>query len=651
MKEIKNKTEQENVNQEQIIAEDNARKKAVSRFFYILIALIADIALCAIAYWLSETVMFWDPFFDTIWLTFQNFSVLYLTASVVITIICLACFDCYSAMWKYAGRHELLRMVAAFIVAIIAITIFKYIVLLPIGIFDTEVAKYWEIHIFVYALFSFAFCVMWRFFFVISSTAKQMFLNKNSKQINRVLVIGAGVTGHMIITKFMSHPENGNIPVAILDDNPDKKGQKICGVKVVGPICEINGAVKRFAPNMILIAINNLTKSRFKQIYEECAKTKIPVKMIPDIEDAEVDIKNTLTMQDIQIEHLLGREEFKVNQSLMDVAVKDKVVCVTGGAGSIGSELCRQALNFNCKHLIIIDYHENGMFFLNQEFARKYDTSRYTLIIATVREKEKIQEVFNQYKPEIVFHAAAYKHVPMMEIAPTEAIKTNLFGTKNVIEAAESAGVEKFVLISTDKAVNPSSVMGASKRITEMLIQTRGKSYNMKMAAVRFGNVLGSNGSVVPIFLQQIKEGGPITLTDREIKRYFMSIPEAVKLVLQTGAFASSGEIFVLDMGEPVYIYDLACSLIKLNGLEPEVDIKIKITGLRPGEKLFEELRYDKELVDETAHEGVFVNKMQDIDEKEFNQVLADFEALCDAEDEQGTVDKIFTVVPSDYRN
>jgi FlaA1/EpsC-like NDP-sugar epimerase len=347
---------------------------------------------------------------------------------------------------------------------------------------------------------------------------------------------------------------------------------------------------------------------------------------------------------------LLGREEFKVKQELMDLAVKDKVVCVTGGAGSIGSELCRQALNFGCKHLIIFDYHENGMFFLNQEFSRKYDTSRYTLVIGTVREKNKVLETFKKYRPEIVFHAAAYKHVPMMEIAPTEAIKNNVFGTKNVIECAEEVGVEKFVLISTDKAVNPSSVMGASKRITEMLIQTRGKHSKMKMAAVRFGNVLGSNGSVVPIFLQQIKEGGPITLTDREIKRYFMSIPEAVKLVLQTGAFASSGEVYVLDMGEPVYIYDLACALIRLNGLEPEVDIPIKVTGLRAGEKLFEELRYDKELVDSTAHEGIFVNKLQDIDEKQFDETLAEFKLLVDREDEIGTVKKIFSVVPSDYR-
>ena len=366
--------------------------------------------------------------------------------------------------------------------------------------------------------------------------------------------------------------------------------------------------------------------------------------------DAALANESVKSFRDIKIEELLGRDEFQVKQELMDVSVRDKVVMVTGGAGSIGSELCRQALNFGCKHLIIFDMHENGMFFLNQEFAQKYDTSRYTLVIGTVRERDKIEETLALYKPEVIFHAAAYKHVPMMEISATEAIKNNVMGTLNVIECAEKAGVKKFVLISTDKAVNPSNVMGASKRIAEMVIETRGKTFNMNMAAVRFGNVLGSNGSVIPIFLEQIKNGGPITLTDRDIKRYFMSIPEAVRLVLQTGAFADNGEIFVLDMGEPVYIYDLACDLIRINGLVPEQDIEIKVTGLRPGEKMFEELRYDTEAVDSTAHEGVFVNKLDDIDVEKFNEQLNKLMSLALDEDVEGTTKMIFTIVPSEYR-
>ena len=319
---------------------------------------------------------------------------------------------------------------------------------------------------------------------------------------------------------------------------------------------------------------------------------------------------------------------------------------VTGGAGSIGSELCRQALNFGCKHLVIFDQHENGMFNIDQEFVKKYDPSRYSLIMGTVREADKLAAVLEKFKPETLFHAAAYKHVPMMEIAPTEAVKNNVFGTKNVIEQCQKAGVKRFVLVSTDKAVNPANVMGASKRLAEMLVQTRASQGKMQMAAVRFGNVLGSSGSVIPTFLKQIRDGGPVTVTDRNIKRYFMTIPEAVRLVLQTGALASSGEVFVLDMGDPVYIYDLACNLIRLNGYVPNKDIQIKISGLRPGEKLFEELRYDKEKVDKTMHEGIFVTKLEKIDKKKFDADLAELKAIAEREDEAGIEKKVFDIVP-----
>lgn len=360
--------------------------------------------------------------------------------------------------------------------------------------------------------------------------------------------------------------------------------------------------------------------------------------------------KKKLNLKDIQIDKLLGRKERKINEELIISALKGKVVCVTGGAGSIGSEICRQVLNAGCSHLVVIDYHENGMFYLEQEFSRKYDKSKYTLIIGTVREKEKIEQVFSTFKPQIVFHAAAYKHVPMMEFAPTEAIKTNLFGTKNVIECAERNGVEKFILISTDKAVNPSSVMGATKRLAEMLIQTRGISSQTKMSAVRFGNVLGSSGSVVLTFIDQINSGGPITLTDRNIKRYFMSIPEAVKLVIQSCAMVKGGEVFTLDMGEEVPIYDLAVSLIKQAGYKENKDIKIEIIGLRPGEKLFEELRYEKEFVEKTESEDIFVNKLEDINEVDFNKHLDKLNKLAETENEKEIEKEIFSIVPNSYR-
>ena len=474
--------------------------------------------------------------------------------------------------------------------------------------------------------------------------------NESDPTCKRTVVIGAGYTGSLVINRCINNPNEGYYPVAVLDDDEEKQGQLVYGIPVVGSVSDAEKTVKDYKVEAFIIAITSITKSQLRHIYNTLAPFNLPIKIMPAITDADNITTTVKSFRDIKIEELLGRDEFKVRQELIDGSVRGKVVMVTGGAGSIGSELCRQALNFGCRHLVIFDQHENGMFFLNQEFARTYDTSRYTLVIGTVRERHKLEEAFALYKPEIVFHAAAYKHVPMMEIAATEAVKNNVMGTLNVIECAEAAGVDKFVLISTDKAVNPSNIMGASKRIAEMLIETRGKTFRMKMAAVRFGNVLGSNGSVIPIFLKEIKEGGPITLTDRNIKRYFMSIPEAVRLVLQTGAFASSGEIFVLDMGEPVYIYDLACDLIRINGLVPEQDVKIEITGLRPGEKMFEELRYDTEAVNTTAHEGVFVNKMDEIDRNKFDGLLATLMKNASDEDEQKTIKTIFTIVPSEYR-
>ena len=290
------------------------------------------------------------------------------------------------------------------------------------------------------------------------------------------------------------------------------------------------------------------------------------------------------------------------------------------------------------------------MFNIDQEFQKKFDPARYSLVMGTVREADKLSETIEKYKPETVFHAAAYKHVPMMEIAPTEAIKNNVMGTRNLIEQCQKGGVRRSVLVSTDKAVNPANVMGASKRLAEMLVQTRANDGDMQMAAVRFGNVLGSSGSVIPTFLRQIREGGPVTVTDRNIKRYFMTIPEAVRLVLQAGALASSGEVFVLDMGEPVYIYDLACNLIRLNGYVPNKDIQIVISGLRPGEKLFEELRYDQEKVDKTLHEGIFVTKLESIDRVKFDKDLKQLFKLAQDENEQGVEKKVFDIVPSGAR-
>lgn len=609
-----------------------------------ILTLLADIALCMLAFWLADAIMYYriDPSYGY----GTNRWTIIMPVSVVTTIVMLLIFRCYGTMWKYAGKNDVQRFIAAFVFALVVIWAAKIVLYEFFGI------PYWAPVILMYILFAFCLCGSWRFRYGIINTI--LYYNKTGKSnkptLKRTIIIGAGYTGALIITRFMQNPSEGYLPVAALDDDKNKQHAKICGVPIVGPIENVAEVAEKYTAGAIVIAIISLNKSQLRHIYNLCKPLNIPIKFVPGYLDADEYSSGSLSIQDIKIENLLGRDEFKVRRELIDCSVKDKVVMVTGGAGSIGSELCRQVLTFGCKHLVIFDMHENGMFFLNQEFMQKFDRSRYTLVIGTVRERAKLEEVFEQYHPEIIFHAAAYKHVPMMEIAPTEAIKNNVFGTLNVIECAQKYGTGKMVLISTDKAVNPSNVMGASKRIAEMLVQTRGKTGSLKIAAVRFGNVLGSNGSVVPIFLDQIRKGGPVTLTDRNIKRYFMSIPEAVRLVLQTGAFASRGEVFVLDMGEPVYIYDLACDLIRLNGLVPEVDIPIEITGLRPGEKLFEELRYDKEKVDKTAHEGVFVNKLQEIDRKKFDEQLEKLRTLAMSEDEKATEEQIFTMVPSEYR-
>lgn len=618
-----------------------SRKKRIRS---IIITLALDICFAALAFFLARTILFFrleEP------AGYAQNELAIAVVAVVVTVAMLVIFDCYNAIWRYAGRVEFFKFLFSYIASFFILFVFKIILEVVV---DTEV---WVPLILIYLLFSAIFSGTIRFFYGILHYLKHVRYwvdDKSMPGMKRTIVIGAGYTGSLVINRFINNPGEGYYPVAVVDDDEEKQNKRIYGISVEGGVDKLAEIVERHKAEAFVIAIMSITKSQLRRIYNACAPFNLPIKIMPSITNASEMADSVKSLRDIKIEELLGRDEFKVRQELIDVSVKDKVVMVTGGAGSIGSELCRQVLNFGCRHLIIFDQHENGMFFLNQEFVKKYDTSRYTLVMGTVRERDKLSEVMERYRPDIIFHAAAYKHVPMMEISATEAIKNNVFGTLNVIECAEKAGVKKFVLISTDKAVNPTNIMGASKRIAEMLIETRGKTGKMKMAAVRFGNVLGSNGSVIPIFLQQIKEGGPITLTDRNIKRYFMSIPEAVRLVLQTGAFADSGEIFVLDMGEPVYIYDLACDLIRINGLVPEQDIQIKVTGLRPGEKMFEELRYDTEAVDSTLHEGVFVNRLEDIDRERFDAQLEELRRLAFDEDAEATTDMIFSIVPSEHR-
>ena len=433
----------------------------------------------------------------------------------------------------------------------------------------------------------------------------------------KVIVVGAGYAGSIIVREMLLSDKINYKPVCFMDDDPEKKGMEIDGVKVYGEIAKIKEAVELYKPDEILIAIPSLSKKDLRRIVLLCNETGCKVKNIPGSYQFVNGQASVSAIKEVKITDILGRDQIKINLDEIMGYIKDKVVLVTGGGGSIGSELCRQIASRSPKQLIILDVYENNAYEIEQELKRKYkDDLNLLTLIASVRDSKKINKVFETYKPQIVFHAAAHKHVPLMETSPNEAVKNNVSGTFKVADAAGRNGVERFILISTDKAVNPTNIMGATKRICEMIIQTMDKKYKTEYVAVRFGNVLGSNGSVIPLFTKQIAEGGPITVTHPDIVRYFMTIPEAVSLVLQAGAYAKGGEIFVLDMGEPVRIYDLAVNMIKLSGLEPNKDIDIVITGLRPGEKLYEERLMAEEGLEKTANDMISIGKPLVFDEE-----------------------------------
>ena len=650
----------------------NKTKETIKRFLSnkwrrTVVIMLADMFFVALAYFIARSIFFNSAGVNMGYYTaaaIENFlaNEIWIGAiACVIIVVCLLLFDSYNTVWKMAGRVEFLKILAAYFIAAGLLFLFGFtIVRMGIdGVFPAMITI-------MFLLFSAMFSSALRYSYSLRNylvhlrrRVNYVTGNDKAEKALRTIVIGAGFSGNAFLDRCFSYPEEGNFPVALIDEDPEKIGHKIRGVIVAGGMDKLEYAVKKYRAEAIVIAIVNLEKKKLKRLYTECRRFNLPVRQLGAVvgalkegsEDTSLMAAPTVELKDIKIEELLGRDEFTVNRNLINGAVKEKVVLVTGGAGSIGSELCRQSLKFGCTHLIIYDHHENGCFELNEELKAAYKADRYTFVVGSVRDEKRLDETFAKYKPNTVFHAAAYKHVPMMEISATEAIKNNVFGTLNVMETAQTHGVKRFVFISTDKAVNPANIMGASKRIAEMLVQTRGKTYSgMQMAAVRFGNVLGSNGSVIPTFLKQIKAGGPITVTHKEIKRYFMTIPEAVRLVLQAGSLARDGDVFVLDMGEPVYIYDLAKDIIKLNGLEPEKDIAITFTGLRPGEKMFEELCYSKESVNTTAHDGIFVTKLEKIDNKKFADQLDSLKAAVDNQSDEETTLRIFQIVPSEFR-
>lgn len=445
---------------------------------------------------------------------------------------------------------------------------------------------------------------------------------ENVSDKKKVLIIGAGEAAKILIKTIKTSLKDAYNIIGLIDDNTNKVNYAISGNKILGTRYDIPRICKENDVEAIFFTISNIYNKDRKEILKICQETGCKVRILPGTKDL-IKSKNIMdNFRNVEIEDLLGREPIKLDNRNIGKLIKDKVVLVTGGGGSIGSELCRQIIKYNPERLVILDIYENNLYDIEQELKFNYPKIKIDAVVASVREKERLSEIFKEYKPYLVFHAAAHKHVPLMETSPLEAIKNNVFGTYNVVNCADEYNVKRFILISTDKAVNPTNIMGATKRLCEMIVQAKDKVSKTEYAAVRFGNVLGSNGSVVPLFKKQIANGGPVTVTHKDITRFFMTIPEAVSLVLQAMSGANGGEIFVLDMGEPVKIYDMALNLIKLSGLEPNVDIQIKITGLRPGEKLYEELLMAEEGLTQTKHDKIYIAEPMDIDMKKIENKL-----------------------------
>ncbi|MDK0568178.1 polysaccharide biosynthesis protein [Clostridium perfringens] len=540
----------------------------------------------------------------------RNELILFLPVIVIIYLIMLSIFKMYKSIWTIVGIDEV-----AF--GLIACLIATGIILITSTIISSI---YYIDHITVLLaglfimIFTIGIRVSFRIYRRMISHGRVLLNSSNISNLEKILIIGAGSCGQLIIEEVRKQNPIKQKVIGVIDDNPSKIGTYLRGIKILGNRNKIIAISEEKNIDLILIAMPSVDGKTKKEIIEICQNTRAKIKIIPGMYEL-IDGKVSLSrMRDIDLRDLLGREEVILDKQGIKDYIENKVVMVTGGGGSIGSELCRQIAKFSPKLLLILDIYENNAYELENELISNFKNLKEKVLIASVRDEKRLENIFYEYKPQVIFHAAAHKHVPLMERNPEEAIKNNVIGTLNVAECAHKYGAERFVLISTDKAVNPTNVMGASKRMCEMIIQAIDKNSNTEFVAVRFGNVLGSNGSVIPLFKKQIEKGGPLTLTHKKITRYFMLIPEAAQLVLQAGAYAKGGEIFVLDMGNPVLIYDLAKDLIKLSGFEPEVDIKIEITGLRPGEKLYEELLMDEEGLRKTSHEKIFIAKPGEYD-------------------------------------
>ena len=576
-----------------------------------LFLVIIDIAIIITCYLVSI-------FFLSIEITNIITLVKELVIAVFIYEVFLNIFQMYRNMMRYEVGKDYIKYIISSFLSILVITIFDLI-------FHLE---YLNIKLNVLAgVLTAGVFVMYRLAGRSILARRMESLEKKTqkdtpKKISNLLIIGAGMGAREIIIAIQNSMRDKYNIVGIIDDDISKLNRYILGVKVLGTRYNIPKIVKENDVDIIFFAVHKIDAINRRKILEICQETGVKTRVLPTTEELINKQGVINSLRDVQIEDLLGREAIQLDNKNIHSLIKGKTVLVTGGGGSIGSELCRQIIKYNPEKLIILDIYENNLYDIEMELRADFPKAHVEAVVASVRDKKRLNEVFKEFNPKLVFHAAAHKHVPLMENSPLEAIKNNIFGTYNVANCANEFGAEKFVLISTDKAVNPTNIMGASKRMCEMIVQAKNQVSKTEYVAVRFGNVLGSNGSVIPLFKKQIGKGGPVTVTHKDITRFFMTIPEAVQLILQAVTYAKGGEIFVLDMGEPVKIYDLAVSLIKLMGYEPNVDIPIQITGLRPGEKLYEEILMEEEGLKATKHDKIFVSKPMHLDMKELEEKL-----------------------------
>ena len=549
----------------------------------------------------------------------------FLPLNIIITMVLFYIFRLYSSLWAFAGEAELQNLVMASFLSGVCSAI-------GLQFFKAEVQPVPKSYYFIYTFILISMVFVSRFSYRFFRGLKH---KRNNKDNNiSVMIIGAGEAANVIIKEIINSNFSTMKIKCIIDDDKGKWGRFIQGIKVVGGRDKIIECADLYQIDQIIIAVPSITRTEMKAILDICKETNCKLRSLPGMYQLVNGDVSVSKLRDVEVEDLLGREPIQVDLDSILGYVKDKTILVTGGGGSIGSELCRQIATHSPKQLIVVDIYENSVYDVQQELKVSHPDLDLVVLIASVRNTNRMNWIFDHYKPDIVYHAAAHKHVPLMEDSPNEAIKNNVFGTFKVAQAAAMSGVKRFVMISTDKAVNPTNIMGASKRICEMIIQTFNKHYDTEFVAVRFGNVLGSNGSVIPLFKKQIAEGGPVTVTHPDIIRYFMTIPEAVSLVLQAGAYAKGGEIFVLDMGSPVKILDLAKNLIRLSGYKLGEDIKIEFTGLRPGEKLFEELLMDEEGMKETDNKLIHIGRPIELDEEEFFAILKELNDTSKLEDQ-----------------